>query len=323
MAAERLVYAVDIGDSVIRAGVFRNDRTILVNTVATPREAPGIEPIDSILWPTIRDLVNDLRQKAPGGMGLALSASGTMTLRSSSNLRGYGPFSNTEVIVFAPNVDGLKGAPVLACVERMDLDLPLHIENDMNAALTSATQFDNAILVGLGAGLGAGIKRDGRVEHLPGTWSCFEIGHGRRWVTGDHFNRQCRCGTVGCLEAAIGGWAMTERYGSAPEDASPEMYARMRNDVIALLPQAIARLADASCIPTVLMAGKGSLGYSVGSDFIARLQEATQRLVPNLEMEIRTIDLGEVAELHGAALAFLEHVGVVETSEFRRSANMA
>lgn len=317
MAAEKVVYAVDIGDSVIRAGIYRNGRTVLVQTLPTPREAPHIDPIESVLWPTIRDLVNALREQVPGGIGLALSASGTMTLRSSSAMRGYGPFSDKEVIVFAPNVDGLKGAPILACMERMDLGLPLHIENDMNAALTSAMQFDNAILIGLGAGLGAAIKREGRVEHLPGTWSCFEIGHGKRWVTGDHFNRQCRCGTVGCLEAAIGGWAMTERYVSPPEDATPEMYARMRNDVVSLLPQAIARLADASCIPTILMAGKGSLGYAVGSDFIARLQEATQRLVPNLEIDVQTIDLGEVAELHGAALAFLEHVGSVDVRKLR------
>jgi predicted NBD/HSP70 family sugar kinase len=309
VAVEPIVYAIDIGDSLIRAGVFQNGRTLLTAQTVTPKEDFGIKAIDSALWPIVAGLVHELQSTHPGGVGLALSASGTMTLLSKPGLRDYGAFRDDEVIVFAPNVDGLKHAPILSCVERLDLGLPLHIENDMNAALTSAVQFDEAILIGLGAGLGAAIKKNGRIEHLPGTWSCFEIGHGKRWNFGrDHFNRKCNCGTVGCLEAAIGGWAMAERYVMLPETATPVVYERMREDVIALLPQAIARLADASRIPTILMAGKGSLGYATGSDFIARLQAQTQRMVRDLEIEVQLIDLGEAAELQGAALAFLDHV---------------
>ena len=211
MRADQLVYAIDIGDSTTRAGVYRNGRTTLVDWAPTPKEHEGISASDSALWPLVSQMTRRMQSTHPDGIGLALSASGTMTLHRTDNIRSYGPFAEQEISVFAPGVDGLKNAPILSCVERLNLGLPLHVENDMNAALTSATQFDDAVFVGLGAGLGGAIKKGGRIEHLPGTWSCFEIGHGKRWVIGDHFNRRCHCGTLGCLEAAIGGWLSWNR----------------------------------------------------------------------------------------------------------------
>ena len=297
-----VIYALDIGDSYMRSGVYMDGVTRQVAVVPTPRALRG-ESGEARLMAQIVEMVAQTASEAPPMQALALAASGIMTLKPRPGARTYGPFKDHDLYVLAPNVDGLKYMPIQLRLEEMGWGVPIHVENDVNAATRSATEIDDAICINLGAGLGAAVKRGGRIEHVRGTWSCYEIGHGIRWKFPEQLTRRCHCGNIGCLEAIVGGWAMTERYRARPEDAPPETYDRMRNDVVSYLPQAIADTVRDSGLTTVLMAGRGAVGYSRDSEFLDRVKTSVEALLPSTPVSLGLLELGEIAELHGVVLA--------------------
>jgi predicted NBD/HSP70 family sugar kinase len=306
---ETVIYTVDIGDANLRGGVYIDGTTKVITTVDTPRE-DRTKGGSERLFSRIRTVIDEVQQSAPPMQALAVSASGIMTLSPRPEARTYGPFKDHELFVVAPNVDGLKYAPLVRLLEDLDYGVPVHVENDVNAVLESDVGYQDVIGISLGGGLGAAAKRNGEVIHVGETWSCFEIGHGMRWHIPEELSFACHCGSFGCMEAAIGGWAMAQRYKVHPHAAPPEIYDRMRADVVEILPQAIASMIRQTHITTVVMAGLGSTGYARNSDFLAQLTERTSALLGSTGIEIKLFDVGDEAELHGAARALLRH-GVI------------
>lgn len=309
MTKAKVVYAIDIGDVSMRGGYYIDGVTQEVAEIPTPRTTRHSSGEDN-LWAAVADMVAWIELEAPPMEALAVSTSGIMTLQPKPDAREWGPFKDLELFVLAPNVDGLKYVPVLSRIEALDLRVPVHVENDVNAALSSVTEYDDAICINLGGGLGAAAKRNGQIQHVRGTWSCYEIGHGMRWDLPEHLTRLCHCGSTGCLEAAIGGWAMAERYGYRPETASPELYMQMAEDVLELLPHAIVSVIRQTGISRVLLSGRGLLGYcEADSEFVKRLQKAVEVVDPSLgSIEMGLIRLGESAELQGSAVALLSYM---------------
>jgi predicted NBD/HSP70 family sugar kinase len=304
---------LDIGDSVIRGGLYVDGMAREVCRRATPRASRGCGG-EEVLLRSVREMIAEIVAVDPRVAALAVSASGIMTLRDEPGTRSYGPFADRELFVTAPNIDGLKQTPLVTRLESLGFDLPVHVENDCNAATRSAPDLVDAICVNLGAGLGAAVMRNHRIEHVKGSWSCHEVGHGSRWSLPEAVTRTCHCGSYGCLEAAIGGWAMTERYRTRPEDALPEVYEQMREDVVELLPLAIADVVRLSGVDAVVVSGKGGVGYSQGSDFLERLRERTEKLLGGTSIRIGLSDLGEQAELQGVSLALLD-CGVLDNND--------
>lgn len=306
MSTSCVVYAIDIGDSLMRGGTHIDRETLEIARVSTPR-ASRDKSGEQMLLEGIAAMVEAIAAVSPRMQALAVSCSGIMTLQPTATRRTYGPFRDRELYVLAPNVDGLKQVPIIARLEQLDYGVPIHVENDCNAALRSAEGIDDAICVNLGAGLGASVMRHGRIEHVEGTWSCHEIGHGMRYRLPEEVTRRCHCGNLGCLEAVIGGWAMTERYRTRPENALADIYDHMRDDVVEFLPKAIADTITETGITTVFMSGKGAVGYSRESDFLDRLRLAVEALVPQYApIQMSLLDLGEIAELRGVALAMFD-----------------
>jgi predicted NBD/HSP70 family sugar kinase len=304
----KVVYSIDIGDVYMRGGFFVDGTTREVIRVSTPHASKGHSGEEN-LWTGVKALVERIQTEAPPMEALSVSASGIMTLRSAPGAREFGPFKDLELYVLAPNVDGLKYVPIMQRLESLNLGVPVHVENDVNAATISITAYDDAVCVNLGGGLGAAAKSKGQIQHVKGTWSCYEVGHGMRWDLPEHLTRLCHCGNNGCLEAAIGGWAMTERYGYLPELAPADVYGRMREDVVELLPHAIVSVVRQSGVNRVLLAGKGSVGYQESdSAFISRIGEHVGRIDNSLKsMDISMIELTETAEMQGSALALLSY----------------
>jgi glucokinase len=104
------------------------------------------------------------------------------------------------IILKAPNVASLDGFRFVETISN-ELDLPVILENDANAAAVgeqsfgAARGFQSAVAVTLGTGVGGAIIIDGKVlRGVDGTAG--EIGH----ICVEPFGVQCGCGSQGCLE---------------------------------------------------------------------------------------------------------------------------
>jgi predicted NBD/HSP70 family sugar kinase len=126
---------------------------------------------------------------------------------------GQGPEGLVHAEVF-----GWDGVPFGALI-RAGTPLPLFVDNGAKAMGQAELWFgsgrgaSDAVMVLLGAGVGATIITDGTTFHGVGS-SAGEWGHTKIVAGG----RPCRCGGRGCLEAYIGAEAILDRAGRSWED---------------------------------------------------------------------------------------------------------
>ncbi len=96
----------------------------------------------------------------------------------------------------------------------LDLDVPVYLENDANAAalgekwLGAGKKYRNFALITLGTGVGGGFVHDGKLLDVP-----FEVGHLSVEANGD----KCPCGNYGCLELYCSAKALTSAAADALE----------------------------------------------------------------------------------------------------------
>jgi predicted NBD/HSP70 family sugar kinase len=118
------------------------------------------------------------------------------------------------------------------------LHLPVHVENDVNAAALGAltvlrvpTRPNVAdAFINLGTGLAAGIIRNGRIDH-GATGICGEIGH----IATEPHHFICPCGQRGCLETVASGSAVERLWPVAHGAAMPDLMTKAQaNDTKAL-----------------------------------------------------------------------------------------
>ncbi len=139
-------------------------------------------------------------------------------------LTAGGPLRPVAVGVGVPGrIDYRKGIvhdAVNLGVRRLDLSaelgrrlgLPVHVENDVNAAALgeAALAYPNLRTVAVlnaGTGLAAGVIRSGRIDHgAHGTVG--EVGH----VPVDPHRLPCACGQKGCLETVASGSAVSRMW---------------------------------------------------------------------------------------------------------------
>ncbi len=113
------------------------------------------------------------------------------------------------VVITAPNL-GWEKLPLAARIS-VDLDHPVHVANDANAAALAEHTYGGAggsglMVVRVGKGLGAGLLLDGAL-HRGHHYAAGEIGH----VVVDHRGDQCACGRRGCLETLLAAPALRAR----------------------------------------------------------------------------------------------------------------
>jgi glucokinase len=119
----------------------------------------------------------------------------------------------TGVVLNAPNL-GWRDIP-FGDLLQAELGLPVRILNDLSAAAWGERAFgaargvDDAALVFVGSGVGAGLILGGRL-HEGGSGVAGELGHVKVTPRGAQ-PRKCGCGEWGCLEAYTGGMNLAAR----------------------------------------------------------------------------------------------------------------
>ncbi|MCM2305164.1 MAG: ROK family protein [Elusimicrobia bacterium] len=112
--------------------------------------------------------------------------------------------AKTGSLLFVPNLKGWTGFSFKKSFEK-SLGVPVHVENDANAAVWGGYKVAlkgrprTVIGLTLGTGVGGGLVIDGRL-HRGATGSAGEIGH----LTLELGGPLCHCGRRGCLEAYAG-----------------------------------------------------------------------------------------------------------------------
>ncbi len=187
-----LTVGVDIGGTKIAAGVVAEGGRVLARSKT---RSPATDPAEIVR--TIGDLVRGLLAELPEGSeveAVGASAAGFVDKQRST-------------LVFAPNL-AWRDEPLKDHLER-ELDLPVVIENDANAAAWGEFQFgagedvDNLLMLTIGTGVGGGVVLDGELGR-GGFGMGGEVGH----ITMVPGGVLCGCGNLGCLESYGSGSAL-------------------------------------------------------------------------------------------------------------------
>jgi glucokinase len=173
---------IDIGGTLIKAGVVGEDGEILVRAEIGTDVAGGIDAIESSVRQVVDGLgdIEDARNIGIGSPGAIDRERGLV--RQSPNIPCWSDYPAAE------RLSGLLGRNVA-------------IDNDANCAALAEGRYGAArdvasfLLVTLGTGVGGGVVLGGRVWHGD-SGRGGEVGH----VVVDPRGRECGCGGRGCLE---------------------------------------------------------------------------------------------------------------------------
>jgi glucokinase len=184
---QRLYLGVDVGGTKVQASLVEEAGTILGREKApTPRKG-GPERVLAVIEKTIEDVLKKGSGAANHLTAMGVAVPGVVD-------------PDTGRIVVTPNMS-LTGVAVRAHLESR-FNVPVAIGNDCNMGalgekwLGSARQFDSALAILVGTGIGGGFVQKGRLWR-GARESASEIGHIIMQIDGP----KCGCGNRGCLEA--------------------------------------------------------------------------------------------------------------------------
>jgi glucokinase len=300
------ILTFDIGGTDTRCGVFQDGGITKLADMKTPQSRLGDGDDPAQIIDILRQLTDIARQSVDKWHGVAVAITGMLRMAPNPGARSYGPFADYNLMLSSPNITGLRNIDIMALLESVGWNVRVHVENDANAALRSATDFTDAVGINMGTGIAAAVKEHGKIRRNPPFWSCYEIGHGFRWTFPEHLTRKCACGAVGCLEAVVGSRALRERYGVRPENASPEIYERMRQEIVVYGAPAILDTAKRFNQSTVLLSGRSVIGFNQDGRLLEDLHERLSNLDSNFPIDLHTADLPETAGMMGATLSMFD-----------------
>ena len=192
------VVGIDVGETRIRAELF--DLTMTVRANADYPLEPREHGVDVVVEKILSCLSAVLRDSgvAPGAiLGVGVGVPGVVE-------------QGAEVVLYGQTY-GWDGVP-LEQLLRAGTSLPLYIDNGANTMGLAELWFGagrgarHAVVCLIGSGVGASIIGNGVAERA-GTSSGTEWGHTTIMVGG----RDCRCGSLGHLEAYVGAEAILDR----------------------------------------------------------------------------------------------------------------
>ena len=178
---------IDLGGTFIKGGIVDDLGNVLIQDKTPTQSDKGGETVAQ----NIANLVSNLLEKAnltkADVVGIGMGSPGMIE-------------SSTGIVIFSNNLNWSE-FPLADLVSKRT-GLPVKIANDANVAALGEVKFgvaknyDSAIMITLGTGVGGGIVVDGKL--LEGNRSAgAELGHSVIVVDGE----QCTCGRKGCLEA--------------------------------------------------------------------------------------------------------------------------
>jgi len=194
---------IDLGGTKIRAAAVLDNKLL-----GEPLQVPTPNGPDNIVR-AILDLVITFQAKyILKGIGIATA--------------GIIDGETGEVIGSTGNLPGWTGTPLKLAVERSTL-LPVHVENDANAAAFGEVSARNlrglkcVCVVTLGTGIGGGLLIDGKLFR-GAHWGAGEVGHARISLGN---KRLCTCGLFDCWEAYGSGRGMVATAKDILEGLTP------------------------------------------------------------------------------------------------------
>ena len=307
-----LTIGVDVGGTKVAAGVVADDGRVLETT----RRSTAARDADATLA-AIVDAVKELAAAHPVE-AVGLAAAGFVDARRATML-------------FSANLPAWRGEPLREDL-MAELDLPVVVENDANAAawgeaLHGAGQgARHLVCITVGTGIGGGLIIDGQL-YRGGFGVGAEYGHMRVEPNG----RPCGCGNRGCWEQYASGSALVReaRWRAAEYrddaalllslgDGEPENIqgrevteAAQRGDAVAIASfQAVGRwlgqgMADLAAIldPTLFVIGGGV--SEAGDLLVAPARAAYEQALTGRGYrpyaEVRRAELGNDAGIVGVA----------------------
>jgi glucokinase len=254
--------ALDVGGTKLAAGILVDDRIQERREVSTL----AAEGAEAILGRLIR-----LAQETIAAAPTRPVAAGVASAGQIDPERG-------DVVFATDNLPGWTGLPLgrrLAAA----LDLPVFVENDVNAFALAEAQlgagrgYRHQVLVAVGTGVGGGLVIDGKLYsgHM-GRGG--EIGH----VCVVPGGRPCTCGQIGCLESYAGMRVMLPASGYASLHELADHY--LAGGSIAAVDEAAHWLGHGLAVaahmlgPQILLVG-GSIGL-LGERYLADVRQAYQ-----------------------------------------------
>lgn len=194
------VVGIDVGETRIQAELFDLTMTVRANAdiPLEPREH-GVDVVGDRILRCLSAVLADSGVPSGAILGVGVGVPGVVE-------RG------AEVVLYGQTY-GWDAVP-LERLLRTGTDLPLYIDNGANTMGQAELWFGagqgarHAVVCLIGSGVGASIIGNGATER-PGGSSGTEWGHTTVMVGG----RNCRCGSLGHLEAYVGAEAILERYG--------------------------------------------------------------------------------------------------------------
>jgi glucokinase len=178
---------IDIGGTKLLAVVLDADGVIVREQLA-----PSPIEFDAVVAAIAQEINALVDTTGAGAAGLGIA----------------GMVDRNGVVAYAPNMPGLRRAPVRAAVEER-ITVPLAVDNDANVAALGEARYGSAagrrdvLLVTLGTGIGGGLVLDGDLYRGAHGYAG-EIGHFMVDIDGP----LCACGARGHWEAIASGSAL-------------------------------------------------------------------------------------------------------------------
>ena len=186
---ENFSIGVDIGGTKVLGGVVDASGNILTTHREDTPKAGGDELTQAIIG-----VIQELLAQHPA-TSVGISAAGFVS-------------SDRQTMLATPNIAGWNGINLMTEISR-EVDLPIVIENDANAAAWGEAIYgagrgeSELMMVTVGTGIGGGIISNGALYRGAFGVSA-EFGH-MRVVPGGHL---CGCGKFGCFEQYASGSAL-------------------------------------------------------------------------------------------------------------------
>lgn len=290
-----LTLGIDLGGTKTAIALVRGGEILARTRIETPQT--GFDDVVRGIAEACRTLLADNREL--GDVSRAgIGSPGPLDLQKGT-------------VLWAPNIVGMEDGPIVSALEEQ-LQLPVHLENDANAAgfaehlYGAARGLETSVFLTLSTGIGGGLFIGDRVIHgahgIAG-----EVGHMTILpggpVGGD--------GHLGTLEAIAAGRAIAREasYGYGIDMDAPEVFERARRgehiatviidnatEFTALGMANIVKIFD----PAAFVLGGGLV--SAGSYYLDRIMAAFTRHLRGYPVpEVRVASLGSDAGVIGAA----------------------
>ncbi len=280
--------AIDLGGTFTKVGIFDKEENLLESF-----EIKSQKPIERFLL----SLIKDLKQNY-GIKGISIAVAGQIDIK-----RGY--------IYFLPNFNE-KDIHLKDIIEK-ELSIKALIINDLKAITFGEYKkgagrgYKDIFCVFIGTGVGGGAIFDGKMP-LGCEGNIGEIGHIKVELNG----RACTCGSFGCLESYVGGWAIKKALKdlnldikSFKEIKNLEKAKPILEDFVNYLSLGISSIINAFN-PCVLILGGGTF-FDLEFLFDEIKHKSLELCLPsNRKTEIKKSELKSLAGVFGSFLYFKE-----------------